>query len=31
VEAGSGRFVYYRASKAGGEAAMTFTGHGLID
>jgi MoxR-like ATPase len=31
VEAGSGRFVYYRTSKAGGEAAMTFTGHGLID
>jgi MoxR-like ATPase len=31
VEAGSGRFVYYRTSKAGGEAAMTFTGYGLID
>jgi hypothetical protein len=31
VEAGSGRFVYYRTSKAGGEAAMTFTGHGRID
>jgi MoxR-like ATPase len=31
VEAGGGRFVYYRTSKAGGEAAMTFTGHGRID
>jgi MoxR-like ATPase len=31
VEAGGGRFVYYRTSKAGGAAAMAFTGHGRID
>lgn len=31
VDAGSGKFVYYRTRKAGGEAAMTFTGHGRID
>jgi MoxR-like ATPase len=31
VEAGSGRFVYYRTGKAGGPAAMAFTGHGFID
>jgi MoxR-like ATPase len=31
LDAGSGRFVYYRTSKAGGSAAMTFTGLGRID
>jgi hypothetical protein len=31
VEAGGGRFIYYRTRKAGGEEAMTFTGHGRID